>query len=44
LSGKILEIPVKRIILGAEPEKVASRDALANPAALDWFGGWAARR
>ena len=37
LSGKILEIPVKRILSGADPEKVASRDSLANPRALDYF-------
>jgi acetoacetyl-CoA synthetase len=41
LSGKILEVPVKRILLGAEPERVASRDSLANPSALDWFVEWA---
>jgi acetoacetyl-CoA synthetase len=41
LSGKILEVPVKRIILGAEPETVASRDSLANPQSLDWFAHWA---
>jgi acetoacetyl-CoA synthetase len=37
LSGKILEVPVKRILMGAPPEKAASRDSLANPAALDYF-------
>jgi acetoacetyl-CoA synthetase len=35
LNGKKLEVPVKRILLGADPEKVASRDTLANPQALD---------
>jgi acetoacetyl-CoA synthetase len=35
LNGKKLEVPVKRILLGAEPAKVASRDTLANPDALD---------
>jgi acetoacetyl-CoA synthetase len=35
LNGKKLEVPVKRILLGADPDKVASRDTLANPAALD---------
>jgi acetoacetyl-CoA synthetase len=44
LSGKILEVPVKRILLGAEPEAVASRDSLANPQSLDWFGRWARER
>jgi acetoacetyl-CoA synthetase len=37
LSGKLLEVPVKRILMGAEPAAVASRDSLANPEALDWF-------
>ncbi len=43
LSGKALEVPVKRILMGAPPEQVASRDALANPAALDWFARAAGR-
>jgi acetoacetyl-CoA synthetase len=37
LSGKVLEVPVKRILTGTPPERAASRDSLANPAALDWF-------
>jgi acetoacetyl-CoA synthetase len=37
LSGKLLEVPVKRILTGEAPEKAASRDSLANPAALDYF-------
>ncbi|MEX2108259.1 MAG: acetoacetate--CoA ligase [Solirubrobacterales bacterium] len=37
LSGKALEVPVKRILMGTPLEKAASRDSLANPEALDWF-------
>ena len=37
LSGKKLEVPVKKILEGADPESAASRDSLANPAALDFF-------
>jgi acetoacetyl-CoA synthetase len=37
LSGKVLEVPVKRILMGRPPEQAASRDSLADPAALDWF-------
>ncbi|MGH2991715.1 MAG: acetoacetate--CoA ligase, partial [Solirubrobacterales bacterium] len=37
LSGKVLEVPVKRILTGTPPEQAASRDSLANPAALDYF-------
>jgi acetoacetyl-CoA synthetase len=37
LSGKVLEVPVKRILMGTPAEQAASRDSLANPEALDWF-------
>jgi acetoacetyl-CoA synthetase len=37
LSGKALEVPVKRILMGQPPEKAASRESLANPDALDYF-------
>jgi acetoacetyl-CoA synthetase len=44
LSGKALEIPVKRILQGIDPAQAASRDSLRNPAALDWFAAFAAER
>lgn len=44
LSGKVLEVPVKRILMGEPAERVASRDSLANPAALDWFERFARER
>jgi acetoacetyl-CoA synthetase len=37
LSGKVLEVPVKRILMGAAPESAASVESLANPRALDYF-------
>ena len=37
LSGKVLELPVKRILLGASAATVASPDSLANPASLAPF-------
>ena len=37
LSGKVLEVPVKRILMGGDPDKAASRDSLANPRSLDYF-------
>ena len=37
LSGKVLEVPVKRILMGTPTEQAASRDSLANPVALDYF-------
>jgi acetoacetyl-CoA synthetase len=44
LTMKKLELPVKRILMGARPEDVASRDALQSPEALDDFIAYAARR
>ncbi|MGZ4271506.1 MAG: acetoacetate--CoA ligase [Solirubrobacteraceae bacterium] len=41
LSGKVLEVPVKRILMGQDPDRAASRDSLANPEALDYFAGLA---
>jgi acetoacetyl-CoA synthetase len=37
LNGKKLEVPVKRLLLGAPLDKVASRDTLADPTSLDAF-------
>jgi acetoacetyl-CoA synthetase len=36
-TGKKLELPVKKILLGAAPDEVASRDVLADPNALEPF-------
>jgi len=44
ISGKLLEVPIKRILLGADPDKVASRGSLANPDSLDWFVEFTAQR
>jgi acetoacetyl-CoA synthetase len=37
LSGKVLEVPVKRILMGVPPHEAASADSLADPRALDYF-------
>ncbi len=37
LSGKTLEVPVKRILMGSAPAEAASVDSLANPQALEYF-------
>ena len=44
LSGKKLEVPVKRILLGAPAESTASKDALADPRSLEPFEVIAAAR
>jgi len=41
LSGKVIEVPVKRILLGEDADKVVSRGSLADPSALDWFVAYA---
>jgi acetoacetyl-CoA synthetase len=37
LTGKKLEVPVRRILSGVPAEKAANRAAMADPAALDFF-------
>jgi acetoacetyl-CoA synthetase len=41
LSGKKMEVPIKRLLLGQPLEKVANTDAMANPTSLDWFARFA---
>jgi acetoacetyl-CoA synthetase len=41
LSGKALELPVKRILMGHPAEAVTNRDSLANPGSLAWFERYA---
>ena len=44
LTGKKLELPVKRMLLGAAQSEVASRDALADPHAIDAFADYSRSR
>ena len=37
LSGKKMEVPVKKILLGHPVEKSVNRDSMGNPASIDWF-------
>jgi acetoacetyl-CoA synthetase len=41
LTGKKLEVPVRRILMGVPVEKAANRDAVANPRSLDYFADYA---
>jgi acetoacetyl-CoA synthetase len=43
LSGKVLEVPVKRILMGVSPQQAASVDSLVNPRSLDYFVELAAK-
>src|SRR3954470_3166516 len=43
LSGKVLEVPVKKILMGQPADKAAARDSLQNPEALDYFVEFAER-
>ncbi|MDQ3664528.1 MAG: acetoacetate--CoA ligase [Actinomycetota bacterium] len=43
LSGKKLEVPVKKILLGADVDDAAAKGALANPESLDAFAAYARR-
>ncbi len=44
LSGKKMELPVKKLLLGQPVEKVAHPDAMANPSCLAWYAAFAQRR
>jgi acetoacetyl-CoA synthetase len=44
LTGKKMEVPIRRILAGAVPERVASRDAMMDPTALDWYVAFARER
>ena len=44
LSGKKMEVPVRKILLGHPIERSANPDAMANPASLDWFVAFARER
>ena len=37
LTGKKMELPVRKLLLGADAAKVASPDAMANPQSIDFF-------
>lgn len=41
LSGKKMEVPVRKLLLGVALSKVANPDAMQNPASLDFFVGYA---
>jgi acetoacetyl-CoA synthetase len=43
LTGKKLEVPVKRVLQGADPAKVASPGAVSDYDMLDWLAAWSAR-
>ena len=43
-SGKKLEVPVKRILMGTAADVAADRDALLDPTSLDPFVALAAER
>ena len=43
LTGKKMELPVRKLLLGAAVEKVASPDAMANPGSLGYFVALAKR-
>ncbi len=44
LTGKKLELPVKRILTGTDVREVVSRDALVDPAAIEPFADYAKTR
>lgn len=44
MSGKKLEVPVKKLLLGGDSETVVNRDSMANPGSFDAFIAYAKTR
>ncbi|MEP4196197.1 MAG: acetoacetate--CoA ligase [Aliishimia sp.] len=44
LSGKKLEVPVKKLLLGGDADRVVNRDSMANPESFETFIAYAAER
>ena len=44
LTGKKMEWPIKKLLLGSPIEKIANPDAMSNPASLQWYAAFAERR
>jgi acetoacetyl-CoA synthetase len=44
LSGKKMELPVKKLLMGADAAQVMNRDAMANASSVDWFVALARQR
>ncbi|MES2104125.1 MAG: AMP-binding protein, partial [Pseudomonadota bacterium] len=44
LSGKKMELPIKKLLMGTAIDKIANRDAMANPGSLAYFEQFATRR
>jgi acetoacetyl-CoA synthetase len=44
LSGKKMELPIKKLLLGQPLGKVANPDTMDNPDSLAWFVGFASER
>jgi acetoacetyl-CoA synthetase len=44
LTGKKMEVPVRRLLLGSAPDKAANRSAMADPHAFDFFIDYVSRQ
>jgi acetoacetyl-CoA synthetase len=44
LTGKKMEVPVRKLLMGWPLDKAASRDAMMNPSAIDFFVDFGGRR
>jgi acetoacetyl-CoA synthetase len=36
-TGKKLEVPIKKLLQGADPDRIVERSAVDDPALLDWY-------
>jgi acetoacetyl-CoA synthetase len=39
-----MELPIKKLLLGAPIDKIANPDAMSNPGSLHWYADFAKQR
>ena len=44
LTGKKMEVPVRKILMGVPAARAVNRSAMANPQAIDFFTEYASRQ
>jgi acetoacetyl-CoA synthetase len=44
LTGKKMELPIKKLMLGSPIEKIANPDAMSNPGSLKFYSEFAQAR
>jgi acetoacetyl-CoA synthetase len=44
LTGKKMEIPIRKLLMGATVDEVVSKGAMKDPTVIEWYADFARRR